>query len=101
MKRIIRKLFYIPILPLIIIHYVALPTHWVMEKTLDFVQEIMDQYASSIRKKFPWLIDKNECDMYDQEACKGYSAKTYCNYASLSGTTICPNDLKRESKTVE
>jgi len=56
MKRIIRLLFYIPILPLLIILCIALALHWLTEKTLDFIDEIMDKYSYYIRTKFPKLI---------------------------------------------
>jgi len=99
MKRIIRKLFYIPILPLIIIHYIALPLHWVTEKTLDFIHEIMDQYGIAVRNKFSWLMNQERCTMYDQDKCDGFSSKTGCNYADISNEiTICPNDLKDGGK---
>ena len=93
MKRIIRLLFYIPILPLIIIHYVALPTHWFLEKTLDFIHEVMDKYSYGVRTKFPELMDRNVCAKYHIEACKGYNSNS-CSYARIDGVTICPNDLK-------
>ena len=80
-----------------IIHLIAHSLNWITEKTTDFVQEIIDQYGRAIRKKYPWVIVKKQCTMWDPVECKGHSSKN-CSYAIIGRDIVCPNDLKDGGK---